>query len=148
MPPLRVVSSRPVAVPAGRPVPQPRPKPLPVPAWTPGTVERALVNQQGWETGREKVRAVVHGKFAVHQDDRGLWVLTSVATGWAAGYYHQEADARRVGEYLWDRWCLAFSQPTKDKVLEKLPAWARAWAIACHRTHAWIEPSPYERGDV
>lgn len=90
-----------------------------------------------------KTKVVVHGALAVHPCimDRKLWSLSHVPTGLRMISVKTEADAKRVGEFLWRKACLALREKDKDAVKAKLPAWVEPWLKRINNvTEAWIDP--------
>lgn len=52
----------------------------------------------------------------------------------------KEADAKRIGDYLWSNFCLAFKEPDRKGIVEKLPKWVPEWVKACNTKLGWVDP--------
>lgn len=93
------------------------------------------------------LEALVYGRFAVHKCancDCGKWALTSISSGVVVVYTRTEGDAMLCGEFLWGRFCLAFREDSREKILARLPEWVRVWGLDCFRRCEYADPAVYE----
>lgn len=108
--------------------------------WEPKTV----ILQRGEDLNSlkpTKIKGVVHGSFSVHEEEDGGWTLSHLPTGLRVLTVKTVKDAKRIGEYLWRRFCLAFREKNKEDVKRKLLPWVEGWLKRIDKeTEAWIDP--------
>jgi hypothetical protein len=96
-------------------------------------------------TGRmSRITAQVYGAFAFHPSmDPGsgdLWSLTHLHTGLRVVLVKTSEDARRIGEYLWERYGLVFRHRTVKEVTSRMPPSVVRWLASCGKSREWLDP--------
>lgn len=112
------------------------------PLWTDKTVT-LLVGKTKKELKPKKYPCQVHGGFAVRSCvmEPDLWSLSHIKSGMRILSVKTEGEAKRIGEYLWRQFCLAFREGAKEGVEAKLPPWVVPWLRKINNeTQAWIDP--------
>lgn len=128
--------------PSSPPPAAPRPSP-----WRPGSFQR----RDGEGVLIDKVAGLTYGQVGIHERtviDSKHWVVTLLTIGMAVVRVTTEADAKRIGEFLWNRYCLALRETTRAAIQAKLPPWVQPWVKAVNEAAAWVDPAPYSTGVV
>lgn len=124
--------------------PQPRPKPIER-KWE----ERRIKITCYWHIGgvvqraeHRTVQAQVYGAVAVYrlEEDRSDWRVSLVPCDMMICAVDTEADAKRIGEVLQERCCLAVRLTDVEQVRAKCAPWVNPWIKECQQERRWIEP--------
>lgn len=93
-----------------------------------------------------EVEGLVYGPWAVVQDDRnGKYDLVHVRADMPTVIdIETEADACRIGDWLWKTFPLVMRLKTVDEMREKIPPATRSalnrWGQSCTKAGRWVAP--------
>lgn len=90
-----------------------------------------------------------YGRVAVHEcvgnNKFAGWAVTHIGSGLVMTSVKTEADAMRIGAYLWDRACLVMRLETAEEVQERASKqpykWIGPWCRACRKEGGWVDPA-------
>ena len=124
------------------------------------------INQDEWRVEKVKIMAdfspgvarqvevdaLVLGTLAFHRaitDDpvkKHCLAVSSINSGDHIVLVKTEEDAVKVVETLWEAASDAFELPTRERIVERLPAWVKPWIRECRVRVAWVDPATHKTG--
>lgn len=114
--------------------------PIPASPWKPGKVR--VVTDEEEESYFD---GLILGGISVRQGiaNPSQWYVASQTAGLLICTVSSEEDAKRIGEYLWGKCCLAFREQTVEKITARLPLWVKPWVRECRKRKGWVDPTPF-----
>jgi hypothetical protein len=112
--------------------------------WRPDKVKLAMLDGKF-----TMMNAVRHGGLIVHRlpamtrpdCDGANYGLSHYPTGLLILWTEEEADAKRIGQFLWGRQAGAFKEEDPKEVTKRMAGWVVPWVRECRRQRKWVDPT-------
>lgn len=144
------VPRRPGVPPAAPPTPEEADGWKPRGLWVPSKrfikvyMDGSLVDAEA--EGVQLGNLLAHPSLNFDEQDPLMWVVTILQTYLRVVKVKSKGAAMRVAEVLWFRCGAAVQQPSKLKILERMPKWVEGWAMACREASDYVDPAPFVSG--